>query len=100
MKSLVLVRTALVGFAAVSFQAVPMTTPVFENPPFTLGPIHGRGGWFVFSASNHASDPAIENALVRSGRQAVGVAGCVSGQTGPVYARNLTLAVLDMSAAI
>src|SRR5215469_13706534 len=99
MKSLVL-AAALVGLAVVSCQAVPLYFTGFENPPFTLGPINGQAGWFVFSASGQTSDPAIENTLVASGMQAVGVDGFVTGQTGPVWAPNLTLPVLDMSADI
>jgi hypothetical protein len=99
MKSLVLVA-ALVGLAAVSCQAVPIYFTGFENPPFTLGPINGQAGWFVFSASGQTSDPVIENTLVESGLQAVSVDGFVTGQTGPVWAPNLTLPVLDMSADV
>ena len=99
MKSLVLLA-ALVGFAAVSCQAVPIYSTGFENPPFTLGPINGQAGWFVFSASGQTSDPVIENTVVQSGMQAVGVDGFVSAQTGPVYAPNLVMPVLDMSADI
>jgi hypothetical protein len=100
MKSPMLLAAALVGFAAVSCQAVPLYSTGFENPPFTLGPINGQAGWFVFSASNQASDPAIESTLVRSGLQAVGIDGFVSGQTGPVWAPNLTRPLLEMSADI
>lgn len=72
----------------------------FENPPFTMGPINGQNGWFVFSASGQTSDPVIENTLVKSGTQAVSVDGSVTGQTGPVYAPNLTLPNLRLSADV
>ena len=100
MKLLVLTATALFAFAAGSCQAVPIYFTGFDNPPFTLGPINGQAGWFVFSASCQTSDPVIENTVVQSGLQAVGVDGFVTGQTGPVWAPNLTLPVFDMSADI
>ena len=67
MKLLVLTATALFAFAAGSCQAVPIYFTGFDNPPFTLGPINGQAGWFVFSASGQTSDPVIENTVVQSG---------------------------------
>ena len=99
MKSLLLVA-ALVGLAVISCQAAPVYSTGFENPPFTLGPINGQGSWFVFSASGQTFDPVIENTVVRSGLQAVGVDGFVLAQTGPVFAPNLVAPALDMSADI
>ena len=90
----------LIMTAAVSCYAGTLYATGFENPPFVPGPINGQGGWFVFSASSQASDPAIETVLVKTGLQAVGIDGFVAGQTGPVYAPNYVAPILDMSADI
>jgi hypothetical protein len=72
----------------------------FEPPSFTVGPINGQSGWFVFSASGQVNDPVIETTLVKSGLQAVSVDGSVTGQTGPVYSPNLVDPILTLSADI
>jgi len=81
-------------------QAAVLYATGFENPPFVPGPIDGQAGWFVFSASGQTSAPVIETTVVKTGAQAVGVPGSVSGQTGPVFAPNFTDPVLDLSADI
>jgi uncharacterized repeat protein (TIGR03803 family) len=72
----------------------------FEKPTFVPGPIDGQAGWFVFSASGQTSAPAIEMTVVKRGKQAVGVPGSVTGQTGPVFAPNFTDPALELSADI
>src|SRR6516225_1015776 len=62
----------------------------FEKPTFVPGPIEGQAGWFVFSASGQTSAPVIETTVVKRGKQAVGVPGSVTAQTGPVFAPNFT----------
>ena len=72
----------------------------FEKPTFVPGPIEGQAGWFVFSASGQTSAPVIETTVVKRGKQAVGVPGSVTAQTGPVFAPNFTDPVLELSADI
>jgi hypothetical protein len=64
------------------------------------GAINGQAGWLVFSASGQTSAPVIETTVVKTGAQAVGVPGSVTGQTDPIFAPNLTNPVLDLSAEI
>ncbi len=91
---------ALLLLGTMQSQAAVLYATGFENPPFVPGAIDGQAGWFVFSASGQTSAPFVETTVVKTGAQAVGVPGSVSGQTGPVFSPNFTNPVLDLSADI
>lgn len=80
---------ALLAVASTSNATVVFNSRGFENPPYTLGTIHGQQGWVVHP-SGTALGVVIQNATVHDGGQALQVAEVASGDAGRRIARTAT----------
>lgn len=86
---------AMVALAIPAPAAVLYSTS-FEDPPFTIGLIAGQDGWSVFGSGVST----VENALAKTGAQAVFVDGGTASQSGPYHTDTSTGPIIDLSADI
>jgi hypothetical protein len=69
----------------------------FEGPSYTLGNLTGQDGWSMFGPTT----ATVQSAVVKSGSQAVAVAGSgASGQSGPYRSNASSAQLIELSADI
>lgn len=92
LKTIVFAGALALLFAPLQGAAILSTG--FENPPYTLGALAGQDGWLAFGTTAIT----VENTTVKTGTQAVKVAGSIDGtQSGAVHPDPSTGPLLDVN---